>query len=116
MGLSVDIPAETFREVAEPLFTRIAGALAAQLATVAETLAAERAQGYMDKAEAMLYVGLKSERALEGWMKPLAEGGRGMPHMKIGETVKFKRSRIDAWMLTMEKNTPPLLRPLEEAA
>ena len=95
---------------------RLGLVIAQHLARCAAAMAEDASQGYMDKAAAMKYVKLESERALETWMKPVKDGGRGMPHMKIGETVRFSRARIDAWMLTLERNTPPLLKPLEAAA
>lgn len=118
--MKLDLPPEEFRAVAEPLLRAVAGQLAQQLAATAAALAQDAAEGYMDKEQAARYLGLEwgenGSRTLEGWMKPVSEGGRGLPHMKIGATVKFKRGRIDAWMLTLERNPVPLLRPLEDAA
>lgn len=107
------LPPEDFRALAEPLLARVAGLLAAQLAASATALAEEYASGYMDKDEAAKYLGIEV-RALENWMKPLREGGRGLPHLKVGATVRFRRCRIDAWALTQEVNAPPM--ELERAA
>jgi hypothetical protein len=104
--MKLELSPEELAATADPVLMRVAVTIATQLAKTAEAMATAAANGYMDKAAAMEYVGLKSERALENWMRPVREGGRGMPHMKIGETVKFKRDRIDAWMLTLEKNAP----------
>jgi len=113
--MKVEIPSEEFSAVAGPLLTGAVNQLGARLAGAAADLAKGLADGYMDKEQAAAYLGIK-ERALENWMRPVAEGGRGVPHSKIGETVRFKRARIDAWMLSLEVNTPPVLRPLMEEA
>jgi len=110
--MNIEIPPEEFRAVAEPLLARVAGELAAQLVKTAEALAQDRTAGCLDKAGVAAYLGQKV-RTVENWMRPKsAPGGRGLPHVKIGETVLFMRPRIEAWLLTMERNAPPV-QPME---
>lgn len=111
--MRIELPPEDFRALAEPLLARVAGVLAAQLAASATALAEEYAAGYMDKDEAAKYLGIEV-RALENWMKPIREGGRALPHLKVGATVRFRRCRIDAWALDLEVNAPTVV--LERAA
>jgi hypothetical protein len=115
MGLAVEIPAEDLCAAAKPMLERVAGEIALQLTKAAQAVAEDRRCGCMNKEEAGAYLGQKV-RTIENWMRPVGEGGRGLPHIKIGETVLFKRSRIDAWLMTLERNTPPILRPLDDPA
>lgn len=108
--MNLSLEDEQFRAVAGPMLERAAGLIAAQLARAAEAMAADREAGLMEKAAAMDYLAIKSERTLEAWMKP-EPGGRGLPHVKIGETVRFRRSSIDRWLTGQEVN-----RRMEDAA
>lgn len=112
-GLSLELPADDFRSIAAPVLERVSGLLAAQLVRAAEQIAEDRASGCMDKEEAAAYLKIKV-RALENWMRPVSEGGRGVPHSKLGETVRFQRSRIDRWLVANEVNPLPI--NLEDAA
>lgn len=102
--MNFEIPSEEMRSIAAPVLERASRDLAEQLVAAAKAFAQERESGYMDKEAAAAYLGLKSQRALENWMRPLGEGGRGLPHFKFGETVRFSRARIDAWAISQEAN------------
>lgn len=105
---TIQIPDDQLTALVRPLLERVGAELAGHLLSSAAALVADRAAGYMDKEGAAAYLGLKSERALESWMKPLAQGGRGLPHLRFGATVRFRRDRIDAWSLAFEVNPPPV--------
>ncbi len=114
--MNVDLPPEEFRALAAPLFERAAEQVCESVAAAARAFAQDAEGGYWDKERAAQYLGIKV-RALEDWMEPVVPGtrGRGLPHFKFGGTVRFKRSRIDAWALTQEMNRPAISL-LEEAA
>jgi hypothetical protein len=62
-------------------------------------------RGLLDKAEAMKFLRIKSERTLELWMKPAGDnGGRGLPYLKIGDSVRFKLASLEAWSVQYEVN------------
>ena len=107
--MSLLLPAEDVRAACEPMVRSIAALLGAELVRAAEALARDAADGYMDKPQAAAYLKIE-ERALENWMKQASDSGRGrgLPHVKIGATVRFQKSRIDAWMLSLEVNAPRL--------
>lgn len=114
MGLQIDLPDAQAAQVFGPMLQAVGGELAARILRAAQAIAEDRKQGYMDKEEAAAYLGLEV-RALENWMKPVAQGGRGLPHMRSGATVRFRRERIDAWYLSLEVN-PPAVALYEHAA
>lgn len=112
--MNLHVSPDELREAAEPVLSRVAGEIAAQLARTAEAMAEDRQSGLMDKPEAAHYLGIEL-RAMEDWMKPVTHPrGRGLPHYKFGETVRFSRRRIDAWALKHERN--PVAATLMEAA
>lgn len=110
---ALDIPADELAAAVEPLLARAGAELAGRILAIAQSVATDREQGLMDKAAAAKYLGIEV-RALEDWMKAPHESprGRGLPHFKLGETVRFSRVRIDAWALCHERNTPALLPAL----
>jgi len=56
------------------------------------------------KTSAARYLGVK-DSALDDWMRPVGKPrGRGLPHFKIGHTVRFRRASIDAWLAEQERN------------
>ena len=56
------------------------------------------------KDEAARYLGVKAS-ALDDWMRPVGKPrGRGLPHFKIGHTVRFRRASIEAWLAGQERN------------
>lgn len=118
--MHVELPPTEFADLVRPLLERVAGELATQLVKSAGALANDRVAGYMDKAQAAMYLGIEV-RALENWMAPAGHSssgrgaGRGLPYFKFGETVRFSKARIDAWALTLERN-PVAMHGLEVAA
>lgn len=107
--MNLQVPPEEFRAMAEPLLKGAAKQLGEQLAAAAESLAEEMRRGYMEKDEAAAYLGIKS-RALEDWMRPVSEGGKGVPHFKFGRDVRFRRDQLDAWARAYQVNGVSLVR------
>jgi excisionase family DNA binding protein len=103
-GLKVELPAEMSRELgAEILRAALekAGVMEAILLAVQAQIAL---RGLIDKPEAARYLGI-SVPTLEVWLRKEGDrGGRGVPHLKIGETVRFKISSLDAWATQHEVN------------
>jgi hypothetical protein len=112
--MNLTIPGEEVAAAVSPLLHCIGEALAAHLVRLAEAAADDKEGGLMDKAETARYLKIE-ERALENWMRPIEKGGRGIPYSKIGETVRFRRSRINAWLLTLERNSPEVVQWKEAA-
>jgi hypothetical protein len=80
---------------------REAGVAAAVRAAIDAELAL---RGLLTKEQGAKYLGIES-RTLEIWMRPAGQnGGRGVPHLKIGETVRFKLASLEAWALQFEVN------------
>ena len=114
--MHLDLPPEDFRALAAPIIEKSAGAIAVEMSKVAKAMAADAAEGWMTKEETMKFVRLESERSLERWMKPVSDGGLGMPHFKIGGMVRFSRTRIEAWAIaTAEVNQMPVVQFREVA-
>lgn len=68
------------------------------------SMAALASKGLLDKEAAARYFGIEP-RTLEIWIRPLGErGGKGVPHLKIGETVRFKLASLEAWAAQHELN------------
>ncbi len=85
--------------VAEAL--RGAGIVAAVNAAIEAELAA---RGLLTKEQAAKFLTIEL-RTLENWMRPAGDrGGRGVPHLKIGETVRFKLQSLEAWACQFEVN------------
>ena len=61
-------------------------------------------RGLLTKDQMLRYLGIESMRTLDTWMKPESEGGRGLPHLKIGETVRFRLTSIEEWEKKYEIN------------
>lgn len=60
--------------------------------------AALAVRGLMKKPEAAKFLTLE-ERTLEIWMRPVGDrGGRGVPHIKIGDRVFFQLAALEAWL------------------
>lgn len=60
--------------------------------------------GLLDKPAAAKWLRIE-ESALQIWMRPVGDrGGRGLPHVKIGETVRFRLSALEAWVAQFEVN------------
>lgn len=115
MSASFEIPDSSLAALLGPLMNEVGAQLATAVIKIAESVARDRADGYMDKAGACAYLKIE-ERALEIWMKPVEKGGRGLPYFKFDGPVRFSRARIDAWALTLERNTPPIFAALSHAA
>ncbi len=76
--------------------------IVAQIAAAMETALALR--GLVNKAGAAKFLEIE-ERTLEIWMRPAGDrGGRGVPHYKIGEMVRFKIAALEAWVECYEVN------------
>ena len=91
-------------ELAERALTeslRAAG-VAQAIAEAAEVRLALR--GLLDKAAAAKFLKIE-ERTLEIWMRTAGDrGGRGVPHFKIGEAVRFTLPALEAWLAQYEVN------------
>jgi hypothetical protein len=62
------------------------------------------ARGLLNKAGAAKFLEIE-ERTLEIWMRAAGDrGGRGVPHYKIGEAVRFKLAALEAWCAQYEIN------------
>jgi len=63
-------------------------------------------EGWMDKAGAAKFLGV-SLRSIEEWMLPRGtKRGRGLPYIKLGKSVRFRRSDIEAWGSGLLVNRP----------
>jgi hypothetical protein len=61
-------------------------------------------RGLLTKDQMLRYLSIESMRTLDMWMKPESDGGRGLPHLKIGETVRFRLSSVESWAEKYEVN------------
>ncbi len=102
MELKLD-PTE-FRDVAESALQSALEKAGVVKAIQDAALANLAARGLLDKELAAKFLGIEP-RTLEIWMRPLGDRcGRGVPHMKIGETVRFKIESLEAWAAQHEVN------------
>lgn len=102
--MKLELGETEFREVAESVLARAIekGGVVDAIREAAE--AALAARGLLDKEQARRYLQIE-ERTLEIWMRPAGvKGGRGVPHMKIGEAVRFRLESLEAWALQHEIN------------
>ena len=116
--ISLTASSEDLAAATNPVLRPVAEMIVSHLMMAAAQMAERSRQGYMDKAEAAHYLG-KETRTVESWMLPVGHPsgrGRGLPHMKLGETVLFRRDRIDAWALAQEVNPPAAMRAFTDAA
>ncbi|MES2572147.1 MAG: hypothetical protein V4710_19080 [Verrucomicrobiota bacterium] len=61
-------------------------------------------EGLMTKEQVGDWLGV-DERCIELWMRPASEPrGRGLPHIKIGTTVRFRLEALKRWALQHEVN------------
>lgn len=60
--------------------------------------------GLLTKEQAAKWLRIE-ESALQIWIRPVGDrGGRGVPHLKIGETVRFRLASLEAWAAQFEVN------------
>lgn len=71
------------------------------------SLAALALRGYIDKEAAAKFLGVET-RTLEAWMRPEAEGGKGLPHLKFDRAVRFRIEALEEWARKFEVN--PLVK------
>lgn len=106
--MTIELPSEDFRELAETVLAR-ALKEGGVVKAIQEAIEAQLAlRGAIDKATAAKFLTVE-ERTLEIWCRKEGDrGGRGCPHTKIGETVRFRIESLDAWLKSHEVN--PVLR------
>lgn len=76
--------------------------IVAQIEAAVQTRLSET--GLLDKVQAAKFLSIEM-RTLEVWMRPGGDrGGRGVPHLKIGEAVRFKVASLEAWAGQYEIN------------
>jgi hypothetical protein len=94
--LTLALPAEPFRDLAAEILGKAIekGGVVEAIKTAAAADIAS--QGLIDKAAAAQFLGVEP-RTLEVWMRPVAQGGKAVPHMKIGETVRFRIDQLREW-------------------
>ena len=107
--MELRLPADQFRDVATAVLKDALerGGIAEAIRQAA--MAALAMKGMLEKEHAAKYLGIEV-RTLELWMKPVAEGGKGVPHLKIDKTVRFRIEALDAWSAKFEVN--PVARRL----
>ena len=101
--MEIKLHGEEFRDVAEKALN-VAIERSGLVAAIREAAAARLAlTGAIDKEQAAEYFGI-TVRTIEGWMKPVADGGLGLPHLKFGTAVRFKIASLESWSAQYEIN------------
>jgi hypothetical protein len=107
--LELRMPGEQFADIATEVLTAALdrGGVAEAIKQAAQATLALR--GLLLKEQAATFLRIEV-RTLELWMRPEAEGGKGVPHLKIDRTVRFRIEALEEWARKFEVN--PVARRL----
>lgn len=108
--MELRLPGEEFSDIATQVLTAALERGGITEAIKQAALAALAMRGLLNKEQAAAFLQIKV-RTLETWMASEAEGGKGIPHLKMGEIVRFRIEALEEWTRKFEVN--PVARRLD---